>query len=50
MEAVVGGFEVDGSIVEDASWLRKKSDYSHINVEELEAVARGSTYSNCVGV
>ena len=33
--------EVDGSIVEDASWLRKKSDYSHINVAELEAVARG---------
>ena len=36
--------EVDGSIVEDASWLRKKSDYSHINVAELEAVARGSTW------
>ena len=46
MEAVVGGFkgcrlEVDGSIVEDASWLRKKSDYSHIIVAELEAVAQG---------
>ena len=36
--------EVDGSIVEDVSWLRKKSDYSHINVAELEAVARGSTW------
>ena len=34
-------FEADGSIVEDASWLRKKSDYSHIDVAELEAVARG---------
>jgi transposase InsO family protein/ribonuclease HI len=33
--------EVDGSIVEDASWLRKESDHSHINVAELEAVARG---------
>ena len=33
--------EVDGSILEDASLLRKKSDYSHINVVELEAVARG---------
>ena len=33
--------EVDGDIVEDASWLRKESDYSHINVVELEAVARG---------
>ncbi|XP_067949793.1 uncharacterized protein [Watersipora subatra] len=32
---------VDGSIVEDASWLRKESDHSHINVAELEAVGRG---------
>ena len=30
--------EVDRSIVEDASWLRKESDYLHINVAELEAV------------
>jgi len=33
--------EVDGNVVEDASWLRKESDHSHINVAELEAVARG---------
>ncbi|XP_067944891.1 uncharacterized protein [Watersipora subatra] len=33
--------EVDGSIVEDASWLRKESDHSHINVAKLEAVGRG---------
>ncbi|XP_067951402.1 uncharacterized protein [Watersipora subatra] len=33
--------EVDGSIVEDASWLRKESDHSHINVAELEAAGRG---------
>ena len=33
--------EVDGSIVEDASWLRKESDYQHINVAELEAVGHG---------
>ena len=33
--------EVDGSIVEDASWLRKESDYQHINVAELEAVGLG---------
>ena len=33
--------EVDGSIVEDASWLRKESDYQHINVAELEAVGCG---------
>ena len=33
--------EVDGSIVKDVSWLRKESDYQHINVAELEAVGRG---------
>ncbi|KAG1714250.1 Protein DDI1 2 [Nymphon striatum] len=33
--------EVDGSVAEDASWLRKESDHRHINVAELEAVARG---------
>jgi len=33
--------EVDGDIVEDASWLRKKEDHLHINVAELEAVGRG---------
>ena len=33
--------EVDGNVVEDATWLRKESDYSHINVSELEAVSRG---------
>ena len=33
--------EIDGTVVEDASWLRKKDDYGHINVAELEAVLRG---------
>ena len=33
--------QVDGTIVEDATWLRKKSDHLHINVSELEAVGRG---------
>lgn len=33
--------DIDGSIVEDASWLRKKDDGSHINVAELEAVIKG---------
>ncbi|KAG1706946.1 hypothetical protein GQR58_003572 [Nymphon striatum] len=33
--------EVDGSVAEDASWLRKESNHRHINVAELEAVARG---------
>ena len=33
--------EVDGEIVEDASWLRRADDASHINLAELEAVLRG---------
>ncbi len=33
--------EVDGSIVEDASWLRDKQDTAHINLAELDAVLRG---------
>ena len=33
--------EVDGRVVEDASWLRKEADHSHINVAELEAAGRG---------
>ena len=33
--------EIGGKIVEDASWLRKKSDGAHINVVELDAALRG---------
>ncbi|XP_067944958.1 uncharacterized protein [Watersipora subatra] len=33
--------EMEGSIVEDASWLRKIDDSMHINVAELEAVLKG---------
>ena len=33
--------EVGGQVVEDASWLRKKTDGAHINVAELEAVVKG---------
>ena len=33
--------EIGGVIVEDSSWLRKKDDYNHINVAELEAVLKG---------
>ena len=39
--AIGVAIEVDGDIVEDASWLRKKSDHLHINVAELEALGRG---------
>ena len=33
--------EVDGHVVEDASWLRSEDAYSHINVAELDAVIKG---------
>lgn len=33
--------EIGGEAVEDASWLRKKCDYNHINVAELEAILKG---------
>ena len=33
--------EVGCRVVEDASWLRKKDDNSHINVAELEATIKG---------
>jgi hypothetical protein len=32
--------EIDGSIVEDNCWLRKKGDTAHINVVELESVIK----------
>ena len=33
--------EVDGHVVEDASWLRSEDSYSHINMAELDAVLKG---------
>ena len=30
-----------GVVAEDAAWLRKKDDASHINVAELDAVLKG---------
>ncbi|GFR89469.1 Pol polyprotein [Elysia marginata] len=33
--------DIDGVPVEDAAWLRKRDDYSHINVAELEAAFKG---------
>ena len=38
--AIGVALEVDGSIVEDASWLRTK-DATHINMAELDAVVKG---------
>lgn len=33
--------EIDGNVVEDASWLRPKNDVAHINKSELDAVIKG---------
>ena len=33
--------EINGLVAEDAAWLRKKDDFNHINVAELEAVLKG---------
>ena len=33
--------DVNGEIIEDASWLHGKNDSSHINLAELDAVLKG---------
>ena len=33
--------EIGGVVAEDAAWLRKKNDVSHINVAELDATIKG---------
>ena len=33
--------EIDNVEVEDATWLRKKDDFGHINVAELDTVLKG---------
>lgn len=33
--------EINGKTAEDAAWLRKRDDFNHINVAELEAVLKG---------
>ena len=39
--AVGTSIEIGGTVVEDATWLRKTDDAMHINVSELEAVVKG---------
>ncbi|XP_067928898.1 uncharacterized protein [Watersipora subatra] len=39
--AIGCALQIDKDIVEDASWLRKDDDVSHINIAELEAVIKG---------
>ena len=34
--------EVDGNVVEDASWLRSEDSSSHINMADLDAVIKGA--------
>ena len=37
----IGGvLEVDGLVIENASWLRKEVEHSHINVAKLESVGK----------
>lgn len=38
MSVCVKGCDV---IAEDASWLRKRMEFSHINLAELDAVMKG---------
>ena len=33
--------EIDGVIVEDGAWMRKKDDNAHINLSELDAIHKG---------
>ena len=33
--------QIAGTTVEDAAWLRKRDDFNHINVAELEAAIKG---------
>ena len=39
--AIAVALEINGAIVEDAAWLRKKNDSAHINVAELDSVIQG---------
>ena len=39
--ALGAAVEVDGEVVEDASWLRRPGDEAHINLAELDAVLKG---------
>lgn len=39
--AVGALLEIDGDVVEDMAWLRKKEDGMHINVTELDSVLKG---------
>jgi hypothetical protein len=42
--------EIGGVVVEDACWLRKSNDNSHINLAELESIVRGLNLAILWGV
>lgn len=48
--ALGAALEVAGDIVEDGCWLRKPSDFSHINLAELESVIKGVNLALSWGV
>ena len=33
--------EIGGAVLEDGSWLQKKTNYNHMNVAELDAIMKG---------
>ena len=39
--AIGVALEINGDVVEDATWLRPKNDSAHINISELDAAIRG---------
>ena len=41
-------FLIGGVADEDASWLRKKDDFNHMNVAELEGILKGINLSGVV--
>ena len=43
--AIGVALEINEAIVEDAAWMRKASDYNHINIAELDAAVRGVNLS-----
>ena len=42
--------EIDGNLVEDAAWLRKKDDFAHINMAEMDAVLNGIKMAHQWGI
>lgn len=39
--AIGACMEIGGTITKDAAWLRKRNDFNHTNVAELDVVLKG---------